>query len=98
MALKAMFNVMPVDFSQATTVATSAAVICTSAGTPGADPAATPCSAAGHVKSTGLVAAGVHWYCELHSLSAMNVSSTDRKSVVYGKSVDLGGRRIIKKK
>ncbi len=48
-ALKAMFNLMPVVCSQATTVATSAALICTSAGTPGADPAVAPCSAAGHV-------------------------------------------------
>src|SRR3712207_7536487 len=29
---------------------------------------------------------------------AFGVSSVDRKSVVEGKSVDLGGRRIIKKK
>ena len=31
-------------------------------------------------------------------LDALNVEEGDRKSVVQGKSVDLGGRRIIKKK
>ena len=32
------------------------------------------------------------------ALRIANKSSSDRKSVVYGKRVDLGGRRIIKKK
>ena len=75
MALNARFSVIPVCCSQLTTYATSAALICTSAGMPGPDPAATPWSAVGQVKSGGLVAAGVHWNVELHSLSAMKLSS-----------------------
>ena len=35
---------------------------------------------------------------ELDVSSWLHVMRTDRKSVVEGKSVDLGGRRIIKKK
>ena len=34
----------------------------------------------------------------LGDLSQIKVGNVDRKSVVYGKSVDLGGRRSIKKK
>src|ERR1019366_4986185 len=33
----------------------------------------------------------------LQSIGERSVTTVDRKSVVYGKSVDLGGRRIIKK-
>ena len=35
---------------------------------------------------------------ETNTLVTGGASFIDRKSVVYGKSVDLGGRRIIKKK
>ena len=62
---------IPVCCSHWTTCATSAAVICTSGGV-SAGLLATP---GGQVKSGGLVAAGVHWNCELHSLSAMKTSS-----------------------
>src|SRR5260370_13829083 len=34
----------------------------------------------------------------LGKVTVADVLAADRKSVVYGKSVDLGGRRIIKKK
>ena len=33
-----------------------------------------------------------------HKMTSMEITLGDRKSVVQGKSVDLGGRRIIKKK
>ena len=42
------------------------------------------------------------WYdasiLDLNEDSVLTVTKIDRKSVVQGKSVDLGGRRIIKKK
>ena len=47
-ALKARFSLMPVCFSHATTYATSAALICISAGAP-SGPGAAPWTAAGHV-------------------------------------------------
>ena len=36
--------------------------------------------------------------CDFGSLGRCGAESEDQKSVVQGKSVDLGGRRIIKKK
>ena len=39
-----------------------------------------------------------HLEIELNPISNAGATITDRKSVVLGKSVDLGGRRIIKKK
>ena len=40
----------------------------------------------------------VTYFSFLNSHSTSDNSQADRKSVVQGKSVDLGGRRIIKKK
>ena len=35
---------------------------------------------------------------QLHATENVQIQYKDRKSVVWGKSVDLGGRRIMKKK
>ena len=47
----------------------------------------------------------IHFYCDILGMQVLRRTdypggsyTKDRKSVVQGKSVDLGGRRIIKKK
>ena len=70
-ALKARFSRIPVCCCHATTWATSAAVISVSGGVA----AGLPAIPVGQVKSSGSVAPGVHWYFELHSLSAISTSS-----------------------
>src|SRR5271166_2911536 len=71
-ALKASSSLIPVCCSQLATYATSTELMWTSGGE-SAGLLATP---TGQVTSEGLEAAGVHWYCELHWLSARKVSST----------------------
>src|SRR5215469_6476906 len=73
-ALKARLSLIPVVCSQLATNATSAAVIWVSGGAAPV-PGGIPWSAGGQLKSTGLVAAGVHCSAELHSLSGIMTSS-----------------------